>query len=460
MQSPFDVLASASGVGLFAGMLDAFPGLDASGHAAINRGSAERLFPWFAMERGRQACRRLTPKNDLPKKVGGDFHPLGTHVVVVTRPSGELMYICRRLLWAVVWTVVPQAAAAWLATTPALAGITYDMVNVGNPGNANDTTGYGAVNDLYSIGKHDVTIGQYTAFLNAVAATDSNSLYNASMATDLNVAGISRSGSSGSFRYSVITDGGSSANRPITYVHWLATARFANWMSNGQPTGAQSSTTTENGAYDLTRGSYTKNSTNPNTGAAPTFFVPTENEWYKAAYYSPIKGGVGSPGYWSFATQSNSAPGNQVGGTANQANYVTGSGFSVTQSPTSSASQNYLSDVGAFSGSASYYGTFDQSGNVAQWNDLSGAGNIKGFRGGSWINNSSGLLSSGVREGGIYVGSGDGTARVGIRLAGQYIVAPVPEIDTNGLTHAIALLAGALGFLERRRLRRCHPSMG
>jgi hypothetical protein len=132
----------------------------------------------------------------------------------------------------------------------------------------------------------------------------------------------------------------------------------------------------------------------------------------------------------------------------------------VTQSPTLSASQNYLSDVGAFSGSASYYGTFDQSGNVAQWNDLSGAGNIKGFRGGSWNNISSGLLSSGVREGGIYVGSGDGTARVGIRLAGQYIVAPVPEIDTNGLTHVIALLTGALGFLERRRLRRCHPSMG
>lgn len=370
------------------------------------------------------------------------------------------MNICRRLIWAVVFAVVPQAAAAWLATTPALAAITYDMVNVGNPGNANDTTGYGAVNDLYSIGKYDVTIGQYTAFLNAVAATDTNSLYNASMATDLNVAGISRSGSSGSFNYSVITNGGSSANRPITYVDWLDAARFANWMSNGQPTGAPSSTTTENGAYDLTRGSYAKNSTNPNTGAAPTFFVPTENEWYKAAYYSPIKGGVGSPGYWSFATQSNSAPGNQVDGTANQANYVTGSGYSVTQSPTFSASQNYLTDVGAFSGSASYYGTFDQSGNVAQWNDLSGAGvGINGFRGGSWNNNSSVLLSSSVREGVIYVGSGQGTARIGIRLAGQYI-ASVPEIDTNGLANVMALLTGALGFLERRRLRRCHPSMG
>jgi formylglycine-generating enzyme required for sulfatase activity len=372
------------------------------------------------------------------------------------------MNICRRLMWAVVFAVVPQAAAAWLAITPALAGITYDMVNVGNPGNANDTTGYGAVNDLYSIGKYDVTIGQYTAFLNAVAETDTHVLYNPSMATDLNVAGISRSGSSGSFSYSVINNGGSSANRPITYVDWRDAARFANWMSNGQPTGAPSSTTTENGAYNLTQGTFpAKNSINPNTGAAPTFFVPTENEWYKAAYYSPIKGGVGSPGYWSFATQSNSAPGNQVGGTANQANYFTGSGYSVTQSLTPSASQNYLTDVGAFSGSASYYGTFDQSGNVSQWNDLSGAGGgTRGWRGGSWNYNSAFPLSSGDRVDGQYVGSGDGTARIGIRLAGQYTVAPVPEIDTNGLTHVIALLAGALGFLERRRLNRCHPSMG
>jgi hypothetical protein len=36
-----------------------------------------------------------------------------------------------------------------------------------------------------------------------------------------------------------------------------------------------------------------KNLINPNTGAAPTFSIPTENEWYKAAYYSPIKGGEG-----------------------------------------------------------------------------------------------------------------------------------------------------------------------
>jgi formylglycine-generating enzyme required for sulfatase activity len=162
--------------------------------------------------------------------------------------------------------------------------VTIDLVPVGNAGNANDpATGnlYGGVAYDYQIGTYDVTIGQYTDFLNAVAATDTHSLYNADMGTSENISGISRSGSSGSYTYSVIAASGSApnggvsaGNRPITYVSWWDAARFSNWMANGQPTGAQSSTTTENGAYNVngaTSGTVpAKNATNPNTGAAPT----------------------------------------------------------------------------------------------------------------------------------------------------------------------------------------------
>ena len=267
--------------------------------------------------------------------------------------------------------------------------VTIDMVTVGNPGNVNDpATGnlYGGVAYDYQIGKYNVTIGQYTAFLNAVAATDTHSLYSEYMATNLNTAGISRAGSSGSYTYSVINNGGDSSNRPITFVSWLDSARFANWMANGQPTGAQSSTTTENGAYNVSGATSgdapAKNVTNPNTGAAPAFYIPTENEWYKAAYYSPTKGGNG--GYYTYATQSDTAPGNLVSSGANQANYFNGV-YSVTQSSIYSPSQNYLTDVGAFTNSASFYGTFDQGGNVYEWNDLDGTtGLFRGLRGGGW----------------------------------------------------------------------------
>ena len=279
------------------------------------------------------------------------------------------------------------------------------MVTVGNAGNAADTTSYGAVPYRYKIGAYDVTGSQYTEFLNAVGSTDTFGLYDADMGTDPNSYGyaqISQSGSSGSYTYAVMNGTG---NRPITFVSWFDCARFANWMSNGRPSGAQNDTTTENGAYNLngaaSGNNVSKNATNPNTGLAPTFWIPLENEWYKAAYYSPNYGGSGIGGYYAFATQSNSAPGTTIGGSANQANYNDVGGSAT--------------DVGSFSGSASFYGTFDQTGNVFQWNDLDGTGDrpSRGLRGGYWFNDS-GDVSSSYRD---TIGPGFGYGSIGFRLA-------------------------------------------
>jgi formylglycine-generating enzyme required for sulfatase activity len=159
-------------------------------------------------------------------------------------------------------------------------------------------------------------------------------------------------------------------------------------MSNGQPTGAQNSTTTENGAYNvngaISGNAVAVNATNPNTNLAPTFRMPLENEWYKAAYYSPNYGGTGVGGYYTYATQSNVAPGTTIGSSPNQANY---------DQPLGTAT-----DVGSFSGSGSFYGTFDQSGNVFQWNDLDGtAGSERGWRGGAWSSYDSYDVSSSWR---------------------------------------------------------------
>ena len=129
--------------------------------------------------------------------------------------------------------------------TPATAtALTFDAVNIGNPGNPNDSTGYGTVATTYAIGKYEVTLNQYSEFLNAVADTDDYGLYNPSMETDLNIKGITRSGSSGSYTYVVNGDG----QRPVTYVSWFDSARFMNWLHNGQPnTGSQTASTTEDG---------------------------------------------------------------------------------------------------------------------------------------------------------------------------------------------------------------------
>src|SRR5215210_5038768 len=121
-----------------------------------------------------------------------------------------------------------------LASAVSASAITIDTVPVGDTGNPNDPangTLYGGVNYAYNIGKTEVTVGQYTAFLNAVAATDTYGLYHPEMATDLNIAGIAQGGAAGAHSYSVI----GSPNKPIADVSWLNAARFSNWLNNGQP---------------------------------------------------------------------------------------------------------------------------------------------------------------------------------------------------------------------------------
>jgi formylglycine-generating enzyme required for sulfatase activity len=319
--------------------------------------------------------------------------------------------------------------------------VNIETVTVGDAGNAGDTrvwedgtSGYGAVAYEFNIGKYEVTISQYSTFLNSAASVTSDSyivnLWNPSMATDLNIAGISRSGvgTLGSpYSYSVLGSG----NRPITYVSWFDAARFANWVNNGATNGAS----TETGAYTLngaTAGIITKN-------AGATWWIPSEDEWYKAAYY---KGGGTNAGYWVYPTQSDSAPGNAIGGAANQANYFDVD-FAVTQLSNYSSSQNYLTDAGAFGNSASAYGTFDQGGNVWEWDDAVlrefFGPSSRGLRGGDWANIDSALQPY-YRLG---ANPAQETSGFGFR------VASVPEPST----YALLLMtgAGALWWARGRR---------
>ena len=75
--------------------------------------------------------------------------------------------------------VVAVAVCVALASA-ASAAVNIETVPVGNPGNAADTRyaspGYGAVPYLCNIGKFEVTAGQYTEFLNKVAATDTEAV--------------------------------------------------------------------------------------------------------------------------------------------------------------------------------------------------------------------------------------------------------------------------------------------
>ena len=286
------------------------------------------------------------------------------------------------------------------------------------------------MSSTYQIGKYDVTVSHYTAFLNHVAATDNYGLYNPSMASDLNSAGITQNGSSGSYSYSVISGMG---NHPVTYVSWYDAARFSNWLSKGQPTGGEVNGVTETGSYTLTG-----NTGMPIYNGTGLYRIPTESQLYKAAYYDPSIGGANN--YWAYATRSSTAPGNIVGSGANMANYYTHQGsnaFSMTQSASYSATQNYLTDVGAFTGSASAYGTFDQNGDVFQWNDATFSSSSRGLRGGSW------------RFGSFFLQSSGQTAPYGPTFENYDVgfrIATVPEPSS-----ALLLLGSGMLLVVRRR---------
>jgi len=208
------------------------------------------------------------------------------------------------------FTIAPFAASLFAACATIASPVTMEWVTVGNPGNAPDTSvmndgtsGYGSVDYVYRIGTYPVTNAQYTAFLNAVAASDPNNLYSSPMGFSSR-GGIARSGEPGTYAYSVRENMG---DKPVAFVRWYSAARMANWMTNGQTTGPQDSSTTETGVYTFdgvtSISAITRDLSNPNQ-----VFIPTEDEWHKAAYHQPADEGGNSTGYWLYATQSNSVP--------------------------------------------------------------------------------------------------------------------------------------------------------
>jgi formylglycine-generating enzyme required for sulfatase activity len=245
------------------------------------------------------------------------------------------------------------------------------FVTVGNPGNVADVNldsnhnPQGSVGYTYQMGTYDVTAAQYCLFLNAVAKADTYNLYYSGMSGGPGsyACGINRTGSSGNYSYN--TTSGYSVNNgnfPVNWVSWGDAARFCNWLTNGQPTGSEGAGTTETGSYTLNGATSNAALMTVTRNANAQYVIPTNNEWYKAAYY---KGGGTNAGYWAFPTKSDTSPSNLLSATStNNANFYDFNGTGYTD-PT-----NYLTVVGAFAASPGPYGTYDMGGDVWQQNEM------------------------------------------------------------------------------------------
>jgi formylglycine-generating enzyme len=345
------------------------------------------------------------------------------------------------------WPFRVVVVAVWLTRAAnTSAAVTIDYVPIGNPGNAGDVQSqgtFGSVPSAYAISRHEVTNGQYTEFLNAADATGANvlGLYSSTMSSSP-LGGINfAAGNANGSKYSVK---GGQGNNPVMFVTWYDSVRFANWLHNGQGSGS-----TESGAYTLVGGTPTPSNGNGITrNGGATVFLPSENEWYKAAYYDPAKPGGG--GYWDYPTRtdatpfSDQPPGNGAPSPSNTANFRKDDGiangyddgYAVTGSPTLVTTQNYATDVGAYPSSLSGYGTLDQGGNVFEWNETLVTGTTRGLRGAGFADDAA-FLGASMRSN---LGPTSETSALGFR------VASVPEP-----AHLSGILVAAAALLRRRR---------
>jgi formylglycine-generating enzyme required for sulfatase activity len=339
--------------------------------------------------------------------------------------------------------------AALLFMCPRAAAVTIVTVPVGNRGNAGDLQSqgtFGAVAYNYRIGKYEVTNAEYTEFLNAKAASDPLALYKPAMGSSTR-GGITKSGSGTILDPYVYAVKPNMGNNPVTFVSWYDAVRFANWLHNGQGGGD-----TETGAYTLLGGTPTpSNGQSITRNAGATWFLTSEDEWYKAAYHNN-DGATGN--YWRYPTSTDVAPySDQPPGTdaptpSNTANFFLNDGqangyndgYAVTGS-TTIPSGNTLTDVGAYTHSTSPYGTFDQGGNVWEWNEAAVTAPDRSVRGGSYGSHSSEELRASSRSSERATFEGD---FVGFRMA------TVPEPSTL----ALGLLAALGGYFVARKGRR------
>ncbi len=295
-----------------------------------------------------------------------------------------------RKLLVLVLSVCVFSGIASAGTTVSVQGIDFDFVTIGNAGNAANVNGYGAVGYEYQIGKYEVTNGQWDAFVSAAGAPTGNP----------------------GDGYDEVFLGARPNHHPVGFVSWYEAAQFCNYLTSGDK---------YSGAYKFdTSGNFT--GTNRESAILAyeiAYVLPTADEWYKAAFYTPD-----GNGYSLYANRTNTAP-------------VPG------------VDSNYAGSVGrpwiVGSGVEEQNGTFDIMGNLWEWSETEML-SCRLIFGGSYLGDENRIRSSNTHTIGLL---NDESKYIGLRVVAISTVTTVP-------TPGAVLLAGfgtSIVGIIRRRIR-------
>jgi hypothetical protein len=276
-----------------------------------------------------------------------------------------------------------------------------DFVTIGNPGNAADTRAlrfqFGSVPYTFRMGQYEISEQM-----------------------------INKANAEGGLGITKDTRG---PDKPSTSVPWNEAARFVNWLntSSGSPPAYKFAIQPGEPGYvadtDIQLWTPSDAGYDPNNlyrNGLARYFLPSVDEWYKAAYYDP-NAGV----YFDYPTGSDAHPTPVASGTA---------AGTVVFAQTFSAGP---ADI-TLAGGLSPYGTMGQGGNVWEWEETAfdltnnSSSSARGVRGGRW-NDISGELHALIR----FDGPSIIPDAVGFRVASS-----IPEPSTLLLAVSVfALLA-------------------
>ncbi len=279
-----------------------------------------------------------------------------------------------------------------------------------NP-NPNDGYGHGSLGYTYQIGKYTVSVNQWNAVSASIVEAGGIAL---PRSTTMYTAG----------------------NQPVNGVSWYAAAEFCNWLTTGdRNSGVYNTGHADWGQSGISHNLFIDRGYRNADGIA--YVLPSEDEWYKAAYYDPHKDGTG--GYWMYPTrQQSGTPPTPVAGGTTEYTAVYSQPSAVVSAP--GQGEVYRPAEIDNAGGLSAYGTMGQGGNIWEWDEalLGNNNDRRGLRGGSYVTGESYMRAS-------FQHNYDPTATssaVGFR------VVSIPEPGSTTM-----LLAGALGvlLLQRRR---------
>lgn len=307
------------------------------------------------------------------------------------------MYKFIQTLFTLILVIFPAHADS---ITHGSTTINMELVSVGYAGNIADSTSYGAVDYNYRIGKFEVTIEQF------VQARIADSRIG--------------DGDENYWNDGTRTVG---SGAPACSMSWYDAAKFCNWLTTGDA---------HTGAYQFS-GSGTLVGIDRDAAIVSyslVYVLPSENEWYKAAFYKPVNNGA----YSLYSNGSNNIA-DLTWGTINGWNYY--------KDDYANPSPNHIWE--ASYGAEEQNGTCNMLGNVKEWCESAYDGTLDD------------LTEKRVNRGGAYYnGANNSTHRVGDspffdNVGIGFRVAAIPEPTTGAL---LSLGAITVVFVRRRRHKR------